>query len=42
MPGVFEVSPELSIGSVIEDFLLLAEYSLDSEWESQARYLPLR
>jgi hypothetical protein len=42
MPGVFEVSRSLSIGSVIEDILLLAEYSLDGEWEGQVRYLPLR
>ncbi len=42
MPGVFEVSREIPIGVVIEDILLLAEYSLDGEWEGQVRYLPLR
>ena len=42
MPGVFEVSRDISIGRVIEDILLLAEYSLDEEWEGQVRYLPLR
>lgn len=42
MPGVFEVSRNLPIGVVIEDILLLAEYSLESEWEGQVRYLPLR
>ena len=41
MPGVFEVSRAISIGRVIEDILLLVEYSLDGEWESQVRYLPL-
>ncbi|HFD38787.1 MAG TPA: hypothetical protein ENJ31_02895 [Anaerolineae bacterium] len=41
MPGVFEVSRTLSIGRVIEDILLLAEYSLEGEWEGQVRYLPL-
>ena len=43
MPGVFEVSPDISIGiyRAIEDILLLAEYSLDGEWEGQIRYLPL-
>jgi hypothetical protein len=42
MPGVFEVSRNLLIGNVIEDILLLVEYSLDNEWEGQVRYLPLR
>jgi hypothetical protein len=42
MPGVFEVSRRMSVGLAIEDILLLAEYSLDSEWEGQVRYLPLR
>jgi hypothetical protein len=42
MPGVFEVSQALSVGQVIEDLLLVAECSLDDEWEGQVRYLPLR
>lgn len=42
MPGVFEVSLGLPISAVIEDLLLLAEYSLEGEWEGQIRYLPLR
>jgi hypothetical protein len=42
MPGVFEVSRAVPIGRAIEDILLLAEYSLDDEWEGQVRYLPLR
>lgn len=42
MPGVFEVPPELPTSAVIEDLLLLVEYSLDGEWEGQVRYLPLR
>jgi hypothetical protein len=41
MPGIFEVSRNLPIGNVIEDILLLAEYSLDDEWNGQVRYLPL-
>ncbi len=41
MPGVLEVPPDMSIGRAIEDILLLAEYSLDNEWEGQVRYLPL-
>jgi hypothetical protein len=42
MPGVFEISRYASIGAVIEDILLLAECSLEGEWEGQVRYLPLR
>lgn len=41
MPGVFEVALDVPIGSAIEDILLLAECSLDGEWEGQIRYLPL-
>ncbi|MFE1748496.1 DUF5615 family PIN-like protein [Coleofasciculus sp. H7-2] len=41
MPGVFEVSLDVSIGRVIEDILLLAECTLEGEWEGQIRYLPL-
>ena len=42
MPGVFEVSRAVSIGVAIDDILLLAEYSLEGEWEGQVLYLPLR
>jgi len=41
MPGVFEVSRAVPIGLAIEDTLLLAECSLEGEWEGQVRYLPL-
>lgn len=42
MPGVFEVSRDAAIGLVIEDLLLIAEFSLENEWADQVRYLPLR
>ena len=42
MPGVFEVSCTAAIGQVIEDILLLVEYSLEREWEGQILYLPLK
>jgi hypothetical protein len=42
MPGVFEVGRGVPIRRAIEDILLLAECSLDGEWEGQVRYLPLR
>jgi Domain of unknown function (DUF5615) len=41
MPGVFEVSRRVAISEAIEDILLLAECSLEGEWEGQVRYLPL-
>ena len=42
MPGVFEIGRHVPIGVAIEDILLLAECSLEGEWEGQVRYLPLR
>ena len=42
MPGVFEIGRTVPIGQAIEDVLLLAECSLDSEREGQVRYLLLR
>jgi hypothetical protein len=41
MPGIFEVSPRLPIGRVIEDILLIAEYSYAEEWQGKIYYLPL-
>ena len=42
MPGVFEVSQFFPIGQAIEEILLLAQCSLEGEWEGQIRFLPLR
>jgi hypothetical protein len=42
MPGVFEIGRSVPISVAIEDILLLAECSLEGEWEGQVRYLPLR
>lgn len=42
MPGVFEVGRHVPVGMAIEEIALLAECSLDGEWEGQVRYLPLR
>ena len=42
MPGVFEVGRNVPTGVAIEDILLLAECSLEGEWEGQVCYLPLR
>lgn len=42
MPGIFEINRQVTIGTVIEDLLLLAEISLEDEWKGQILYLPLR
>ena len=42
MPGVFEVSREVSMRVAVDDILLLTECSRPGEWEGQIRYLPLR
>ena len=42
MPGVFEVNQQIPISQAIEDILLIAECSLEGEWEGQIRFLPLR
>ena len=42
MPGVFEVSLKVPISDAIEDILLLAECSLEGEWEGQVNHLPLK
>lgn len=42
MPGVIEVSKSTAIGTVIDDILLLAEFSIENEWEGRIIYLPLR
>ena len=42
MPGLFEVGQEVPIGQAIEEILLIAECSLEGEWEGQIRFLPLR
>ena len=42
MSGVFEVSLRVPISAAIEDILLLAECSLEGEWEGQVNYLPFK
>ena len=42
MPGLFEVSRRVSVGLASEEILLIAECSLEGEWEGQVRFLPLR
>jgi len=42
MPGVFAIPQTMPIGEAIEDLILIAEYSLENEWQGQVRFLPLR
>jgi hypothetical protein len=42
MPGIFVVPQELAIHQAIEDLLLIAACSFESEYEGQVRYLPLQ
>lgn len=41
MPGVIEVSRKVPLSHAIDDILLIAECSVEGEWEGQVRYLPL-
>ena len=42
MPGLF-VAPEAVLrGEIIESILLIAECSVDGEWEGRVEYLPLK
>ena len=42
MTGLFEVSRRVPVGLAIEEISLIAECSLEGEWEGQVRFLPLR
>ena len=42
MPGVFEISLRVPVSVAIEDISLLAECSIEGEWEGQVNYLPLK
>lgn len=41
MADVLEVSPQLPIGNVIEDLIIVVTCSMLAEWSGQVRYLPL-
>jgi hypothetical protein len=42
MSGVIEVSQNIPIGEAIEELILIAECSLENEWENQVIYLPIK
>ena len=42
MAGVFEIGQTVALAVAIEEIVLIAECSLEGEWEGQVRYLPLR
>lgn len=41
MPGVFAVPQSVPIRRAIDDIILLAECSIEHEWDGQVRHLPL-
>jgi len=41
MPGAFFVSQSLPVGIATEELLLVAQYSLDDEYQNQIRFIPL-
>ena len=42
MPGIFEIKRSVPVAIAIDELLIVAECSLDGEWEGQVRYIPLR
>ena len=42
MPGVVEVNQYLPIGRAVDEILILAECSMQGEWEGQILFLPLK
>lgn len=42
MPGLIAASQYLPIGDIIEELIMLAECSLETEWSNQVLYLPLK
>ena len=41
MPGVFAISYGARHSQVVEDLVLLAECSVEDEWEGRVLYVPL-
>lgn len=42
VPGVFEISSDLSIRTVIDELLTIIEYSTQDEWTGKLTFIPLR
>lgn len=42
IPGVFEVSQDVPIGTAVDEILLLALCSDQDDWQGQIRFLPLK
>ena len=40
--GIIEINRSVPIPAVVEDILLIAECSLENEWDNQIIYLPLK
>jgi hypothetical protein len=42
LAGVFEIGQKVPVAVAIEEVILIAQCSLEDEWQGQVRYLPLR
>ena len=40
MPGLFAITQSIPVGRAIDEVILLAECSIEGEWEGQVRHLP--
>ncbi len=41
VPGIFIMNPNMSIGDTIEELILIAATSDDSEYQDTIRYMPI-
>lgn len=42
MTGVIEIPQDIQIGTAIEELVLIAECSLENEWDNQVIFIPLK
>jgi hypothetical protein len=42
MPGLFVVSQQAALASVIDDIILIAEWGVPGKWDGRVIYLPLQ
>lgn len=41
VPGIFVINQEMSIGEIIDELILIAEASLEDEYQDRILYLPI-
>lgn len=42
VPGIFILNPNMNVGAMIDELILIAKASEDNEYQDSIRYLPLR